>query len=308
MITAIRLSDDARWLDLVSPSAEDERQVEKELGIEIPTLDDIRRYEPSSRLYRENGAIFMAAQVVVKGDTALPQTTSVAFILKNDVLVTVRHEQSRTFDLMVTELQRNETDESSMMALIGLLEALVDRTSELLENAADASDDMAVSVFPAAEHPSKRRTAAELEALLSEIHRLHRRVAKVRESLVSLGRMTGYLLAQPDITESAFRSRAKSTSRDIISLTDHATFVSQNIQFVLDALLGLISVEQNAIVKAFSIVAVVLLPPTLIAAVYGMNFELMPELTWSWGYPATLVAMLASGALPYLWCRKRGWL
>jgi magnesium transporter len=308
MFTVIRLGGDARWFDLVSPTEEEERWLEMELGIDIPTLDDIRKYEPSSRLYRESGAIFMAAQIMVKGDTPLPQTTSVAFMLKNDALVTVRYEQSRTFDLLATELQRSETSQSNVMALIELVEALVDRTSELLENAADAADDMAVSVFPAGEHPSQRRTAAELEAVLSEIQRLHRRVAKGRESLVSLGRMTGYLLAQADIKDSAFRARAKSTSRDIVSVTDHATFVAQNIQFVLDALLGLISVEQNAIVKFFSIVAVVLLPPTLIAAIYGMNFEIMPELTWTWGYPAALILMLASSVLPYLWCRKRGWL
>ncbi|RXV60761.1 magnesium transporter [Roseovarius sp. A46] len=308
MFTVIRIGGDARWFDLVSPTEEEERWLETELGIDIPTLDDIRKYEPSSRLYRESGAIFMAAQIMVKGDTPLPQTTSVAFMLKNDALVTVRYEQSRTFDLLATELQRSETSQSNVMALIELVEALVDRTSELLENAADAADDMAVSVFPAGEHPSQRRTAAELEAVLSEIQRLHRRVAKGRESLVSLGRMTGYLLAQANIKDSAFRARAKSTSRDIVSVTDHATFVAQNIQFVLDALLGLISVEQNAIVKFFSIVAVVLLPPTLIAAIYGMNFEIMPELTWTWGYPAALILMLASSVLPYLWCRKRGWL
>ena len=150
--------------------------------------------------------------------------------------------------------------------------------------------------------------SAELEAVLAEVQRLHRRVAKVRESLVSLGRMTGYLLTQSEFDDPEFRERARSMSRDIISVTDHATFVAQNIQFVLDTLLGVISVEQNAIVKFFSIVAVVLLPPTLIAAIYGMNFETMPELTWTWGYPAALGAMLASAVLPYLWCRKRGWL
>lgn len=308
MITPIRLGDAARWLDLVSPSAEEESEVETELGIDIPTRDEIGRYEPSSRLYRESGALFMAAQIVIRGDTPLPETTSVAFILKNETLVTVRYEQSRTFDLVVEELRRSEAGQSNLIALIGLLEALVDRTSELLEGAADATDDMALSVFPAEGHPSRRRTAAELEAVLREIQRLHRRVAKVRESLVSLGRLTGYLLAQAEIEDTAFRARARSTSRDIVSLTDHATFVSQNVQFVLDALLGLISVEQNAIVKAFSIVAVVLLPPTLIAAIYGMNFETMPELTWTFGYPAALAVMLASAVLPYIWCRKRGWL
>jgi magnesium transporter len=167
---------------------------------------------------------------------------------------------------------------------------------------------MALSYLPAEDQPSKRRTVAELEAVLTEVQRLHRRVAKVREGLVSPGRMTGYLLTQSEFDDPEFRECGRSMSRDIISVTDHATFVAQNIQFVLDTLLGVISVEQNAIVKFFSIVAVVLLPPTLIAAIYGMNFETMPELTWTWGYPAALGAMLASAVLPYLWCRKRGWL
>ncbi|MFZ3583995.1 magnesium transporter CorA family protein [Loktanella sp. DJP18] len=308
MITEIELDGRARWLDLVSPTANEEAEVENVLGIDVPTQEDIKKNEPSSRHYREDGATFMAAQIVVHGETPLPQTSSVAFILKNDTLVTVRYEQSRAFDLCASEIQRTDRKPTSTSALIGLIEALVDRTSELLEGAANAADDMALSSLPFSEQPSKRRTVAELEGVLAEIQRLHRRVAKVRESLVSLGRMTGYLLTQSELDDPEFRERARSMSRDIISVTDHATFVAQNIQFVLDTLLGVISVEQNAIVKFFSIVAVVLLPPTLIAAIYGMNFETMPELTWTWGYPAALGAMLASAVLPYLWCRKRGWL
>lgn len=308
MITETELDGRARWLDLVSPTANEEAEVESALGIDVPTQEDIRKNEPSSRLYREDGATFMAARIIVHGETPLPQTSNVAFILKNDTLVTVRYEQSRAFDLCASEIQRADSKPTGTSALIGLIEALVDRTSELLEGAANAADDMALSSLPADDQPSKRRTVAELEAVLAEVQRLHRRVAKVRESLVSLGRMTGYLLTQSEFDDPEFRERARSMSRDIISVTDHATFVAQNIQFVLDTLLGVISVEQNAIVKFFSIVAVVLLPPTLIAAIYGMNFETMPELTWTLGYPAALGAMLASAVLPYLWCRKRGWL
>lgn len=308
MLNKIELGNGARWLDLVSPSATEEAEVEGALEIDVPTQDDIRKNEPSSRLYREDGGTFMAAQIVTVGEAPLPQTSTVAFILKGENLVTVRYAQSRAFDLCASEIQRSDYRLTSSSALVGLIEALVDRTSELLEGAATAADEMALSALPAKEQPPKRRTVAELEAVLAEIQLLHRRVAKVRESLVSLGRMTGYLLTQSEYDDAEFRERAKSTSRDIISVTDHATFVAQNIQFILDTLLGLISVEQNAIVKFFSIVAVVLLPPTLIAAIYGMNFEVMPELTWRWGYPSALAAMLASAVLPYLWCRKRGWL
>jgi magnesium transporter len=308
VIKEIKTGKTTRWLDLVAPSQEEEQRIETEFGIDVPTHDDIRSIEPSSRLYREHGAICMAAQVVVHGDTDLPQTASVAFILKGDTLLTVRYEGSRTFDIFADECERSQTMGSGAEVLVGLIEAVVDRTSEILERTGHAADDLPVKVLSSGKDRSRRRAAAELEAILTDIHRLHRRVAKVRESLVSLGRMIGFLLAQPDITDSEIRSRANSVTRDISSVTDHATFVAQNIQFVLDALLGLISVEQNAIVKFFSIVAVVLLPPTLIAAIYGMNFAVMPELNWTWGYPTALVAMLVSAVFPYLWCRHRGWL
>ncbi|MEQ8264737.1 CorA family divalent cation transporter [Pseudohaliea sp.] len=308
MIIQIDLVGGARWFDLVSPTAEEEQRIETLLRIDVPTQEDIQRHELSSRLYRDSGAVFTAAKVVIRGDTPLPQTTNVAFILQDQALVTVRYEPSRTFDLVANEMQRTDAAKSNTVVLIGLIEALVDRASELLEDAADAADEMSVPSPPAEGQHRKRHSTAELEAVLGEVQRLHRRVAKVRESLVSLGRMTGFLLAQSDIEDNEFRTRAKSTSRDIVSVTDHATFVAQNVQFVLDTLLGLISVEQNAIVKFFSIVAVVLLPPTLIAAIYGMNFQVMPELTWRWGYPAALLAMLASAVLPYRWCRRRGWL
>jgi magnesium transporter len=304
----IDLSNGARWIDLLAPSDEEEEHVERLLGIDVPTHDDIRKHEPSSRLYRQHGAIFMAAKILVRRGGETPHTANVAFILKGDTLLTVRYEESRTFDLFATEFQQAETAQSSTTVLAGLIESLVDRTSEILETAADEADDMVARIFPVVAETSKRRSSAELESVLVEIQHLHRRVAKVRESLVSLGRMVGFLLAQTDIKDAEFQARARSTSHDITSVTDHATFVAQNIQFILDTLLGLINVEQNAIVKFFSIVAVVLLPPTLIAAVYGMNFKLMPELHWTWGYPLSILAMLASAVLPYLWCRRRGWL
>lgn len=184
----------------------------------------------------------------------------------------------------------------------------MDRTAELLEEAGDAVDDVPDRFHATSDQAIKRRDVAEFKAALAEIQGLHRRTAKVRESLVSLGRMIGFLMAQPELKLPELRSRAKSVARDILSLSDHASFVAQNVQFVLDAALGMINIEQNAIVKFFSIVAVVLLPPTLIAGIYGMNFQLMPELSWPWGYPAALLTMLASAILPYLWCRRRGWL
>jgi magnesium transporter len=282
------------WIDLLAPTKQEEAEIEAALGIDVPTHEDIRSIEPSSRLFRDKDAVFAAAQIVV---------------LKGGTLLTIRYEDSRVFDLFAAECERSpDAVRTGAQALIGLLEAIVDRTAELLEEAGDAVDDVPDRFHATSDQAIKRRDVAEFKAALAEIQGLHRRTAKVRESLVSLGRMIGFLMAQPELKLPELRSRAKSVARDILSLSDHASFVAQNVQFVLDAALGMINIEQNAIVKFFSIVAVVLLPPTLIAGIYGMNFQLMPELSWPWGYPAALLTMLASAILPYLWCRRRGWL
>ncbi|MCB1876311.1 MAG: magnesium transporter CorA family protein [Chromatiales bacterium] len=297
------------WIDLLSPSCDEEHEVEQLLNIDIPTHHDIKSIEPSSRLYREGDAVFAAAQVVIRGDSPKPRTMSVAFILREQALLTVRYEDSTVFDLFAAECERTPgTARSGVRGLIGLLEAIVDRTSELLETVGEAVDDLPERLHPVADGAGKRKDVAELQTVFAEIQVLHRRTAKVRESLVSLGRMVGFLITQPELNEPEVRLRAKSITRDILALSDHASFVAQNVQFVLDAALGLVGIEQNAIVKFFSIVAVVLLPPTLIAAIYGMNFKIMPELTWPFGYPLAILAMISSAVLPYFWCRRRGWL
>ena len=308
MLSKIHLSRGGVWIDLVSPTAEEETDVERTLAVDVPTVDEIRRFEPSSRFYREGDAVYMAARIVVQQGDEKPQTANLAIILAGENLVTVRYVESRSFVLVAEEVTRADTRMGAVATLVLLIEALVDRTSERIEKAAAATDELVASALPSGVQPPRRWKADELGIVLAEIQSLHRDVARARESLVSLGRMTGYLVAQRDRHDTETWSRARSVSRDVAAVSDHASFVAQNIQFVLDTLLGLISVEQNAIVKFFSIVAVVLLPPTLIAAIYGMNFVHMPELGWRWGYPIALLVMLASAVGPYLWCRRRGWL
>ena len=138
-------------------------------------------------------------------------------------------------------------------------------------------------------------------------------VSKMRESLVSIGRVVAFMQAIIDqLRESKAmkenRARIKILQRDIVSLTDHATFLNGKISFLLDAVLGLISIEQNGIIKIFSVAAVVFLPPTLVASIYGMNFVYMPELQWLAGYPFAIVLMIASAILPFLYFKRKGWL
>lgn len=298
------------WIDLHAPTAEEERQVESLLEVDLPTRDDLRQIEPSSRLYREDGAVFLTATVVCRSDSEQPENGDIAFVLARGLLVTIRYAEPKAFGLFAAKLERHpDTCRNGLVALVHLLDAIVDRSGEVLERAAARVDQVPARIFLPRGRTRKRRSAGELEAVLSEIEGLQRLTAKVRESLVSLGRVLGFLLS---LDEQPFdrdlRARAVSIAHDAETLSDHASFVSGNIGFLLDASLGLISIEQNAIIKFFSIVAVVLLPPTLIGTVYGMNFRFMPELDWVFGYPLAIALMIVSAVLPYLWFRRQGWL
>lgn len=148
-----------------------------------------------------------------------------------------------------------------------------------------------------------------LEDRLFDIASHHRLVSKTRDSLASLSRLSSFLLSvEPFKTSGEPRDLCKVISHDIQSLSEHAGFIASNISFMLDASLGLINVEQNSIIKIFSIASVVFLPPTLVASIYGMNFQVMPELTWLLGYPFALIVMVLSAIIPFLFFRSKGWL
>ena len=153
--------------------------------------------------------------------------------------------------------------------------------------------------------------AAKLTALLTSIGRTQTLLAKIRYSAVSTLRMLSFLAGSSLVHNEGrkdLRHHVTSLTSDVTSLSEHASFLSDNLTFLLDASLGLISIEQNAAMKLFSWAAVVFLPPTLIAGIFGMNFHHMPELDWRYGYPLSLVVMLATAVGPYLYFKKRGWI
>jgi magnesium transporter len=299
---------DTVWIDLHAPTIDEEHETEALLGVDLPTREDIESIEPSSRLYIEDGALFMTASVICKSEGRRAETTDVAFILVCDKLVTVRYGEPKAFSLFAQKARRNpDVCRNGITTLVNLLEAVVDRTAEVLEKTDDEVDALPDMVF--SDGSPKRRTTADLEATIVRIGILQRRTAKIRDSLVSLGRAVGFLLTLRDPSfDAELKSHVKSLARDIASLSDHTSYTTANIAFLLDATLGLINIEQNGIIKFFSVVAVVLLPPTLVGTVYGMNFEIMPELQWSLGYPFAIFLMVISAVVPYLWFRRLGWL
>ena len=309
----------AVWIDMVEPSAEEEKDVEAALGIDIPTRGELEEIEASSRLYQEDGAAFMTANLIRRGEDDRPESSPVTFIIKANQLVTIRYHHPQAFPVYIKQAMKPQaTAMTGWGILISLLEAVVDRAADHLERVGAIVDDTSKKVFDTSfviktKRKTKRKKPKNLEELLGRVGEEGDFTSKMRESLVSIGRMVAYMQAIIDQTKltremKENRARIKILQRDIVSLTDHASFLSGKISFLLDAVLGMISIEQNGIIKIFSVAAVVFLPPTLVASIYGMNFEYMPELKWALGYPLALCLMVLSAVLPFIYFKRKGWL
>ena len=301
--------EDAVWIDLVAPTHDEDKLVERMLGIAVPTREEMEEIEVSSRLYVENGARYMTATLMCQSESHLPRTTAVTFILSGGKLVTVRYDEPKPFTLITAKLGRQcPLAVTGEVVLMDLLDAVIDRAADILEkNAADV-DVVSRQIFEPT--PSRAQHARTYHHIMRTIGRKGDLNSKVRESLVSLGRMLLFLANEADSMKwpKEMRAQLKVMQRDLGSLSDHATYLSNKITFLLDAMLGMVSIEQNNIIKIFSVAAVGLMPPTLIASVYGMNFKHMPELDWGLGYPLALTLMVISAILPYLYFKWRRWL
>ena len=297
------------WIDLLTPTREEELFIERVTGLSLPTREDMVEIEPSSRLYLEAGAIFLTANLLVGMTAGDPVSAAVSFVLTPAHLITVRYDQPKVFDLFAAHVARTpDACSDPVMALVGLLDAIVDRLADSLEGIGAEMDKISRSTFRRATSKQQRLTNLALQVLLGRIAHAQDAVSKARDSAVSLARLLSFLGFALKKDSNGSREHLKSLSRDVASLTDHATYLGSNITFLLDAALGLINIEQNAIIKIFSVAAVIFMPPTLVASIYGMNFRHMPELEWTLGYPLAVVLMIMAAVLPYLFFKSRGWL
>jgi magnesium transporter len=303
------LPGSAVWIDLVKPTAAEDKAVERLAGIAVPTREDMQEIEISSRLYMENGARYMTATLMCAADTQNPRTTAVTFILAGHRLVTVRYDAPKPFTLVENKLARScAPGITGEMVLMELLDAVIDRNADILERAGSDMDNISHDIFEP-EGAARTGHAKRYSDILIAIGRKGDLTSKVRESLVSIGRVVTFVTAAVDVKWSKdMREQLKTMQRDVVSLTDHASYLSNKITFVLDAMLGVVNLEQNNIIKLFSVMAVVLMPPTLIASIYGMNFKAMPELEWAHGYVYALVAMLLAAIGPYVYFKWKKWL
>jgi magnesium transporter len=305
---------DALWLDLVAPTSEERAQVEKAYGLTLPTAEEAKEIEPSDRLYVEGGARFMTATILVHADAPLPERASMTFILTPRGLITLRHVEPRPVSTYAQKLLRGtETCTCGEEALTGLLEAFIDRIADILEKTAQDLDRVSHTIFTEeSKGGRRRRPQQDLRSVIRDLGRNDDLVSTIRESLLSMTRLISFFTATlqgaNEKTLKDVRARLKSARNDILSLGEHAAFESHTINFLLDATLGMINIEQNGIIKIFSVAAVVFLPPTLVASIYGMNFEYMPELQWLGGYPWALGLMAISAIIPLIYFYRKGWL
>ena len=306
-----RPTDDLReaiWIDLREPTPEEVGRVADATGLAIPSEADINEIESSSRLATREGALYLSLPLVSRPETE-PRSVSIGFVLTPDRLITVRFAPSRLFDRFME--QTDEAAHRSAHIMVGLLEAIVDRQADALEQVKAELETISHRIFcdDMAAASGRKREDALLRTTLVSLGRIGDLVSHVRESQVSAGRIVPYVeTTAADWLPKELKPRLRTLRRDIASLNDFDTHLNDKLQFLLDATLGFINIAQNNVMKVLTVVSVAGMPPVLIAGIYGMNFKIMPELGWAWGYPYSLVLIALSTLIPLLIFRWRDWL
>jgi magnesium transporter len=296
------------WLDLLNPTPEERRAVERHLGVEMPTKPEMEEIEVSSRLYQEEGGVFMTALVLSHTDSDHPTADVVTFVLAHEKLITVRYIDPQPFRTFAARCERGVvTATKAESILMSMLDVIVDRMADVLERVGSEIEAVSREIF------DTERAAAigakDFQGVLRTLGRKHDITGKMRESLLTLARMLTFLAQALDTKPNKdLRGHLKTLTRDVQSLQDHTSYLTSKLSYLQDATLGLINNEQNNIIKIMSVAAMVFLPPTLFASIWGMNFRFMPELAWPLGYPIAVVIMIVSAVVPYIWFKRRGWL
>ena len=300
----LEFESNAIWYDLINPEPDEVCAIEQTLGIHVPSLAEISEIEESSRLFEDKGVLYMAAILIASADSGTTVMVPTTFIVTQKNVVTVRYNELKAFQIFIKKIFRNEFLTSQRLFL-GLIDTIVERTADILELNSAEIDMISNEIFK--DHRSS--DSRELKEILIHIGKTGSLNSKVRESLVTIDRLLNFYSNQlPDTIDKKNLDKVVSLQKDVKSLVNYVSFLFSKIEFLLDATLGFIDIEQNGIIKFFSVAAVIFLPPMVIASVYGMNFALIPELRWVWGYPFALVLMFLSAVLPYYYFKRKGWL
>ena len=304
----IELSPEIVWVDLLSPTQGEIATVEEASGLTLPTQAELGEIETSSRLRTDGDVLSLSAPLVHRARTDYPGSTPVGFVLAPELLVTVRYEPLTAFDTYEREARGSATE-----IFAGLIEAIVDRIADVLENIAAELDMVSHRLFRTrsvggGDRRTRAQENADLRSILRRLGASGDLASKIRDSLLALARIVPYVATMrgPELPTTV-KTRLDTLRQDLTSLNDYEFHLLSKVQLLMDATLGLINVEQNDIIKVLTVVNVVGVPPTLVASMYGMNFKYMPELDWSWGYPYGLALIVISALAPLIWFKWRGW-
>ena len=293
------------WIDLLNPTPEKEKAVEAFLGMEIPTHDEMREIEVSSRLYHEGNSHFMTATMVTKVSSGTPETHAVTYILTDHVLVTIRYVDATSFRRFVTNAHKlPEAEHDGITLFLGLIESIVNRMADILERLDRDIDRITKDIFRNPAKPEETKNT-DFQFVLDRIGRCGDLSSKIHESLVTYGRVMAYASHHKKMHTPENHEMLEGIRKDITGLSDHGTYLTGRVNFLLDATLGMISIQQNAVFRVLSTASLIFMPPTLVAGIYGMNFKLMPELEWGNGYPFALLLMVVAAITPYIYLKRR---
>lgn len=291
------------WIDLFAPTHEEQKAAEKLMGAEIPTRDEITSIETSERLYLEPGAVVMTAQLPIATQMIDPAVSSVTFVVNAKRLVTVRYGEPRSIALLSKKIQMDGSiAHIGPAVLVALLDIIVDRCADEMESASSQYDSLAVEVFGVG---LNTRKTDSYQVAIKRLGQIGLHVSKMHDVCSSLARMLLYIGTHAKRLGLNDEQIADCTmfGRDIHSIKEHGDALDNKLTFLLDATVGLVTLEQNQISKIFTVLGLIFLPPTLIASIYGMNFDNMPELRWQQGFEFSIGLMLVSVVVTFLFFR-----
>src|SRR5947209_3992237 len=300
------------WIYLVNPSKEEVAYIEHAAGLKVPGREKLVEIENSSRLHIEDGALYLSMPTIFRHGDMLGRTP-LGFLLTSKILVTVRFEDLKAFADVRERLAAKDRDCTGPVGIfVSILEAIVDRTADVLEHVESKLDEISDMIFreeaAAEKAQAPGRETERLRGILRRVGRSGDMTSNIRDCLLGIGRIVPYVENHGgDWISSENKQRWSVGRQDVASLDDYSTHLTDKAQFLLDATLWVTNIDQSYILGLLAVAAVVSIPPTLIAGIYGMNFKNMPELSWEWGYPIGLAVIALSGIIPTIWFKVKGW-
>ncbi len=311
---ATALPSDVVLIDLLKPDADERAFVERVARLHLPSSDRLSEVEVSSRLAMQGSTLQVTAPVVYRSDNVAVNTSPVGFLLSDRLLITIGFIDLKAFsdNLGRTPFHISEPSQGAYELFLGLLETIVDRMADAMEQIGLDLDRMSRKVFqPEREQDpivKPNRVERRLTRTLKTIGQNGDHTSHVRDSLLGLGRLVVYVATHGcDRLSANGKVRLDTLKQDIVSLNEYETRLTDKIQFLLDSTLGFINIEQNRLFKLLTIASVIGIPPTFVVGLYGMNFKGMPEYDWAHGYAYGLTMIVISIIVPMGWLKWRGW-